>query len=379
MARTITTTESDLRVARASLDPYSLLVVMIVLVGNAAIAGVDIALVTLFPALFVIVLWQRQSVPSRELTRLLAIGALGLVLIFLSARIVPDYFPAYWLWSVKFLLLAILMLFGPRPSWPVSNHQIFLGFCVFVIAFARVEEGRLYSFFGPNMLYRIYGLLFVLSVIYIVQNHVRQFPVYVASTALSAFVLVATGSVGALVMFLIPVLLLLTVNRLQTRVLLMTAYFLVAAVLGYTVLNSDSSVVTRILSKFDNLLLSTRLIGWDAILSEPFAILGQTYEHYGSANIWRAFYEYPHNLIVELYAFYGVIGVVVALCCLHTLIFYRPKMSVEYVAFVVVFLGAQLSGDLSDNYGAVVLGIVLFARHWNEAHGLGHRFRRAQV
>ena len=370
MAGTITATRPLRTVPSLHLDLYSLLVVMIVLLGNATVRGVDLALVTLYPALFAVVLWQRHPVPRRHLMQLLAIGALALALILLSARIVPDYFPAYWLWSVKFLILAVLMLFGPPPTWPTLNHYIFLGFCLFVIAFSRYEYGRLYSFFGPNMLYRIYGLLFVLSMIQMVQSRVRQPFVHLGGMGLGGFVLVATGSVGALIMFLIPALLLLTLKPLQTRIIVLSVYALVAAGLGFYLLNSDSNLIARVFYKLDNLLLSMRIIGWDALLSQPFALFGHSYQYFGLANIWVEHYEYPHNLFIELYAYYGVLVFGIGFCCLHALACYHTKMSVEYIAFIVVFLGAQLSGDLSDNYGALALGVVLFARRKAEPAGM---------
>ena len=131
-------------------------------------------------------------------------------------------------------------------------------------------------------------------------------------------------------------------------------YFAVAIILAFSlgsffinIVLSDSTL--PIFSRFQHKLTNMwdpRFTMWIEILSHPFSVYGHSYETFGTVS--PRYYPHPHNLFVELYAYYGVIGLVVFGVVLAGLIKSLPlvlKGHVLPMVLLVLFIYAMLDGN----------------------------------
>lgn len=346
-------------------DPRSFLLVLFAFVGNGRIGGIDISLAVIAPLLVLVQLRDPWIIRRDALPKLLLV----LVLLAIAAARTPAigiaYTDTYELWPYKAILLLVLVAFGRELDWPLGNMLAlsFLGLALILVG--RIEDGRLVSVFGPNMLYRFFGFLLVFSIMLYLNrtdaNAAATRLVLLACAGLGVTASLLTGSSGALVVILTAVFLaMLRVSKgLSVLAIGAAGYWIATSGILTGTLTAGAGApafYSRALYKVATIHANERFVGWIEILSQPLTIWGRDYEAFG--NLWSVRYAYPHNLFVELYGFYGLVGLVLSGIVLFALFRFVPRMlrgDILSLTFVVLLLGAMLSGDLSDNYG--VLGL----------------------
>ena len=92
-------------------------------------------------------------------------------------------------------------------------------------------------------------------------------------------------------------------------------------------------------------------------------------------NYYYPEFRYPHNVVGELVYFYGTIGIVLSVLLVKKFIglsislLRRQSLDAFDIAFIIIFVGAQFSGDLFDNMFLFVY--LLGAKKLNKIKHLG--------
>lgn len=340
---------------KVTYDIRSFLIVFSVLLGNAAILDIDLFLAIISPVM--LILWQgsqKTVIPTNMLVGLSAFIALLALLQLRTFGLKFPYSELYWYWPIKSIVLLLFFVSLPHLSWPPGN-QLALGlFCLLLIASANIEDGRTVSIFGPNMLYRFFGAFYLIAVFQLASTIGTARKTQYICIALSALAIIATGSSGGLIVLIFPLVFLLT----PTRFLTLSAAVIMIYVIGSQEQVSEINAIARLTSKLQAIEDSPRVVGIIALLSQPFSFFGRAYQDF--TYVWVFGYQYPHNMLVELYIYFGVTGLAVSFLLLTGVALGFARNAVLF-GLMSVFIGAMLSGDLSENFGpiAIYLGYLL--------------------
>jgi hypothetical protein len=354
-----------------SFEPRSFLLMLAAFIGNATLLGMDIALVCILPTILLMQIGQRWSIPKQSLPTMFVIMLLLVGAAARSSWIGIPYTNEYHLWAWKALFLTVLVAFGRKADWPVGNTTVLAVIVVALVGMGRIEDGRLYSVFGPNMLYRIFGLLLVFSVMERFEASFARRLVMTAFIVVAAYSILLTGSVGSLAMLAIAgaVIVYRYSKRLFFLLVLLVGIGLSGALRYSTILNSDPNmpvIVSRLAYKWVNLAASSRFENWSAIVSSPFSMFGHSYADFSSN--WSYQHQYPHNIFFELYGFYGVIGIGISIVIIGAVFVALRRLQTGdslAITYFVLLIGTLFSGDLTDNYGVVGLAAGLLVRYPN--------------
>lgn len=363
-----------MRLGYNTVELRSLLVLLFVFVGNAQIQGIDLTLFFLLPAfLFLqpISLWKfRKS--TIWIIVFLTMILLGCFVQTVSLDI--PYFENYYIWPLKAAFLFVFLASGNQLNFPIGNIVILALICLFLIAVGRIENGRLVSVFGPNMLYRIFGFLLAFSAALIFVSRGMAKVAALICMAIGTFATLLTGSSGAVVV--LAILMLITIYRLSRIGFAVFLVFIAYLSIRFSNLvstvglgSSFPSFLSRIFYKSSQISDNPRLNGWGDLLTSPFAILGSSYDDY--ANIWFFGFQYPHNIFVELYIYHGMFGIIISGFMIVGAILFIPRIlkgDVAGLVFIVMLVASCLSGDLSDNYGVIGLLGGLFWKDVSRNH-----------
>jgi len=352
------------------IDLRSFLLVVAAFIGNAQIKGIDITLAVLFPALLLLLVMHSTRVTQGAALLYTVFLLIMAVMTYRAATIGIPYFDAYWLWPLKAALLtgfAIVII--PHARWPAGNHLMLFGLCMLMLVFARFEYGRMYSLFGPNMLYRLFGIFLVLSAVLFHKDQTLPRPVLLLFFGIGLALSLATGSSGSILIILLGFAIMFWRLGKRNRILIVVAgitfILMISLVLSNTEILANIEqlrwavdrleAVSRLFYKIQTIGTIDRFIGWQSILANPISLLGRDYSMFNG--IWFFGYEYPHNLFVELLAFYGYLGLVFIIVIVVTAMLRPLPSNAISATFMVILLGSMLSGDLSDNFGAIVLAV----------------------
>jgi len=354
---------------------FSLLYALfLIVIGNAVVLGVDV-----FLGLYLLILiWlvlkldlNNLHVKTSQLYKGLFILLIYSILIILSLNINPPYFDNYFIWPIKSILLfSILLILSQslknNKTDPDSNLKIwyFILFSVAVIflVFGYKIDGRLSFIFGPNMLYRITIILFLIVLLYeFSAQRVRKY-LSLLSIFLTFFVLSEIGSKGGLVVLLLSLIFLFSMRIRRpikslfiVSVLILIVYSFinnfadVPRMLDFSLIQ-DSIRYSFALEYFENYQVSLLGNGWKDF--ERFSLEG---------------FMYPHNILIELFMFYGLAGIVVIMAIFVATIkgWHYLKISMKnrvvdhnsifIMVYIIMLSSSSLSGDLSDNFAVLSL------------------------
>ena len=120
------------------------------------------------------------------------------------------------------------------------------------------------------------------------------------------------------------------------------------------------NILYRLLQKIQTFQQRDRISTWTDMLSSPFRLFGHTYSDF--SYLWFSGLQYPHNLLVELYTFYGAVSLpllfLVTIACFRTFHAIQNGSTIAMV-FSIIFLGSLFSADLSDNFAVIALAIII--------------------
>ena len=147
------------------------------LAGNATVFGVDLALAVLI--LHLCLFLSKGAVKFSLIELIFALISLSLifVLVLRSTTLGIAYYEqeVYWLWAVKAYLGFYLVFFCRGLGWNEVSTSLLLMFSIILLLMGDIVDGRFYSLFGPNMLYRFFTLLALLGVYALIMSKRRQF------------------------------------------------------------------------------------------------------------------------------------------------------------------------------------------------------------
>lgn len=340
---------------------FTLCVLLFAMVGNAQIRGIDLVLTMLGPPCVFLYVLSGPTFSKKSIYLGLLFAVLGYALLLLATRFEP--LNGHVFWPVKAVILALLLSqISPR----IHKSQVYFLFALVLILFltSLEQSGRSYGLFGPNMLYRFYGLLLLAS-LYMVYTRETGTLMWIGFCLLSIIGISRTGSVGGLLLVAVAGLIFLrpSIKSLGKIAAIFIALFLLWSRI------SELIIFQRLLYKmdFDEFIGSYRVDGILRVLSEGFSPIGHPYDTFN--HTWRLGYDYPHNIFVELFAFYGILGILTSLILIGAFLISWRKIQRKDsgffdIAFIALFIGTLLSGDLGDNYGVIGLAISI----------TGHRF-----
>ncbi len=343
------------------------------LLGNAQIFGMDIFLIFIAPLLFYLKISTTSKLTLNKKRLPILIFYLGIMSVILGTSffIKIPYNELYFLWPIKAIFMGIFLIHGRSFVWHRFFTIILITLCVFFALISFESDGRMYSIFGPNMLYRFFGLLFFLSCfkIKISQNN-RSFFFWTGIFCFSFILLVQTGS-SAVILYLI-----LGVSVIYKRIhaynvafmpaiitLLICFFYLLTPDIDFI---KDIGLISRILYKFSMITEYDRFINWQYLLNSPFTLTGNSYETF--SDTWVIGYQYPHNFFVELYCFYGFVGTLlsaIVIIAFSNVVKSFFSGNIACILFTSIFIGSMLSGDLSENFSIASIAIYLIVAQKN--------------
>jgi hypothetical protein len=342
-------------------EPRSFLLVLFAFVGNAQVMGMDLTLTFIAPLMIALQFRDPWMIRQKMLPFFLVILSLLSFAALRATFIGIPYFDAYYLWPLKAIILLLLVAFGREAVWPVANMLVLALFVVALVLVGTVEDGRLVSVFGPNMLYRIFGLLFVFALMQLFSRRVGTKLVFACFVGIGFYALILTGSIGALVVIAVAVaVFFFRMSKTFFFSLAAISAFFGLAVAHFSVsalpMGNVPSILERVLYKLRVQEASERTLSWIEITSRPFSTFGYNYSDFWM--IWNFRHYYPHNIFLELYGFYGLIGIGLILVMFAALFKALPRImrgDILAISLVIFMIGSFFSGDLSDNYGVVGL------------------------
>lgn len=311
--------------------------------------------------------------------------------VFLYQGVCLGFFEHYFVWFFQaFLLYAtykqIIFKVSFYQNSSFVNGQLFS--CLFllflfvggVIFFSAGSRGSF--IFGSNVLYRIFSILtiwaiFLLGLTITKKRHYAISLAFVITIYLVG--VLSTGSRGAIFSILVVLFCLYHqyVIKLSTRKIFFLGFlsFVIFGLLFYYM--SDWFFNSRF-SNFDyenNLSLALRLNPWVDFISNPIHFIlsfGMPYSEF-MGQYGHSQFGYPHNIFLELVFFYGFFGFLLFVFLMMLLfssikkLFTKPFClgSVFLYCFMIVFLGAQTSGSLLDNFSCfslLIMSLVCFDR-----------------
>lgn len=348
------------------INPHSLLLLMIAFVGNAQVMGVDVVLMLIL-VLFLMFFFRPWAVPRRSALLLLLLVFTLVLAIVRTVRLEIPYSETYTLWPIKAICLIVILAGMKKILWPMGNTLLLAAISLILILAGQIEGGRLVSIFGPNMLYRFFGFLLFFSAMFYFQNRGAGRIANIFFAIFGLFALLLTGSTGALLVIVtVCAVTIYRLSRVFSAIIAgAIAYLLVGSgfLSGALTASTESpAFYARLIYKITTLAANDRFLGWAEIFTRPFSLAGYSYTEFGG--LWFYGYYYPHNIFIELYGFYGALGVMISILVLVAIGKSMPALlrgDVVSMTFIVITIGALLSGDMSDNYGVVGLagGILL--------------------
>jgi hypothetical protein len=319
--------------------------------GNAVLFGIDIFFPIVLCSIMVYFLFAagNQFQPSTFVWIGLMI-CVSYSFIYLAYIAEIPYNTSYFVWPIKFVIMILVVsLLGE------FNFGRLVFFALVFISFLSVlmstmVDGRMYSFFGPNMLYRLFVILVFYSIFGYVHSFLRLYHC-VFGIVFGIVLTFATGSVGGLVALAFGAFY-CGLLKLNLKVVLALSFFLFVCYL------SLDTIAPRLIYKVANFESQGRWLSWISIYSESDFITPIKYE--SLSHIWSDGFAYPHNILIELILFYGIFSYVAIFLLLIPLL--KKGSSPIHMIFSVFLIGALLSGDLSDNYPVLVLGFAIVVR-----------------
>lgn len=363
----------------------------ITFVGNGSVGGLPLVSFVSVGALA----FSLSRIPAARRMPVHPAWMFGLIAVFdthliLNASVVHRFDYPYFMWPVHACLasIALLILWRgiselsesiARPKLAFSALLVGLGGLMLVAIFAATQQGsdagRLSGIFGPNMWYRIILFLAVIAVYGLAIRRTRFWvtllcvlTVVFGATALTFF----TGSRGGLISAMILFAFAARVVIKGSRVLRLSVGLLLlfVVVLVFTSLEPDKLGRLGNFEYMENRSLYLRyhfLVSFTENFSHHLFSMGTPY-HVFDAYFGQSDFPYPHNVVLELIYFYGIIGsLTVGLLVAGGYRAGRALMGNEssdaYAAlsalYFVLVLGASASGDLSDNYIVLAFAIAL--------------------
>jgi O-antigen ligase len=339
----------------------SFLTLLTMVIGNARLFGYDVGVFLLLALCLVASLLVRFRL-SPHMAIVLMVSLLSSIFVaYLAYTKSFDYHAAYFLWPIKvFLALYLLIVCNgfDEPSWAKRFWQILLfGFLLLAIIYGTKEYERLSFVFGPNMLYRFAAASIGVSILAFSSGKMRS----AFGVLLGLWVVLETGSRGGIVAVVAVGLVFLFVsgNRKHLVSLLIVSFialnfieFGVTEFRSIELLRGQTGVGEGIRAEF-----------WLFAVKHFPPALGHTYSDFSMFGTYS--FAYPHNVIVELYFFFGLVGFLIAIAfVLGMAVLIRELVRGEpcpviFVFAIVFAAGACFSGDLSDNY--LIVSVSLYS------------------
>ena len=349
-------------------NPINFIIVLYVFIGNALISNIDIFLVFLTPVILALNGFKISNNHKTQTVKTL----LYLILLFCGMRaafIGIEYFEYYFIWPIKAIIGIIIISSTKELKWSSFDTFILFIFCFFLVLLGRIENGRLISFFGPNMLYRIFGFLYAFSLFQSLEEKSNKKIIFALISIFALTSSLATGSTGAVVTIIL--ISLAAIYRFSAKIFIASltslaiVLFYIETIMSYieSNINNIPTIISRTLIKLQDNSSSDRSFGLSEIYSKDPLFFG--YNHSDFNLIWTDGYKYPHNIFAELYAFYGIFGIFLIMIIIFAFIRSLPQIikgGTYELMLLVMFIASMLSGDLSDNYGVIILTSTIIMR-----------------
>lgn len=245
---------------------------------------------------------------------------------------------------------------------------LFILFFTFGIVFLGADRGGF--IFGPNILYRVFGVLYMsLFISTLIRGRDWELGnLVLLSSYICVFIgLVATGSRGATITLLLCTIVLVIYLKNQLSLMKFILLFSIPVVFFvYLYMDDIVGVMGRLL--FFDVNNGSESVRLD-MFSRVFIFLSDSTSKeilFGLGNLNRIFPEegyYPHNLLVELIVYHGLIYFTVCiLFFLYTTFIFckETEANVSLLIFLPIVIGSQLSGNLTDNYIAFLAPALIF-------------------
>ena len=197
---------------------------LLAITGDAAVFGMD-----LFSLLFLSAMPLLLS--SGRHTYLVEPGSLvacALLIVAIPYAISSGYGFSYMLWPLKAIAMIIFITFARSVGFGIYFKLYLTIFLICLVPFAsKTTDGRLNMIFGPNILYRIFGVAFLCGVVsgfYAIKGTWdRIFSVFLLVAGVAGIAL--TGSIGG-VLVVVVLVLFLWITRYKSQKMPKGAIFL---------------------------------------------------------------------------------------------------------------------------------------------------------
>jgi hypothetical protein len=293
----------------------------------------------------------KQKLEFNSVYLRIAIFSILLLMAFQGFQLSIPYIDYYFLWAVKALfLIAVFRRIVEFKTMYFLPPLLFVNILIYLTS--SMEAGRLVSIFGPNMIYRFSIALFIVSIFLLNDSNNKRIKLFYAGISLlSLSITVQSGSVGGVLSLLV-----LALIYYPIKIFIALGGFVSLVYLNYEYFsNTDIGLLWRIFHKLDTFQSTARFENAIYVLKN-IPLLGKEYSEYAKV-LYTEGHTYPHNIIIELIAYFGLVGAIISVIVLAGLFNGIQRKIPLYIILLPFFVGSAVSGDLSDNYVTVVAGI----------------------
>lgn len=354
---------------------FFLIIFVIIFVGNAAVMGIPLSIFAMVIAY--IYIYSRATIKNPIAIDWRQSFLIMMMLICVAYDVINlrSYDKLFFLWGICAISIGIIIP-NIRSMTVVESKFISFALLSFVSIFMigsllfSDENGRANFVFGPNVLYRVFGFFLLLSILSKSLGPVLKFIV----AMFAAYGIILTQSRGGLIILAIAsITILINSQKKFAGWFFLGIFWILLMALFSDVAVPSMSLSDSRLSITDGMSLNVRLDFMTALPSE-ITMFGNSYSSF-YLNYYYPEFRYPHNVVGELVYFYGTIGIVLSVLLVKKFIglsislLRRQSLDAFDIAFIIIFVGAQFSGDLFDNMYLFVY--LLGAKKLNKIKHLG--------
>lgn len=336
------------------------LAILVVFCGDGSIGGVKIIFVVLF-LLSLFSLRSNSPIFNSSAACFYVFAHSSIIFLFVLIPSKDITYTDYTLWPLicSWLLVCLSNL---QTNLRINFYYLIPLFLFVGVAlvFGNYEAGRLGFIFGPNMLYRIVAITFMLALV--IFRSENKHLLFFLTLAVFLFVLGQIGSRGGVVLAL------LFLSCLIPAKLLIAVIITVSLSLGSLLLYIEQ-IPTRMLY-FGNIQNGPRF----RFLSDFIYNLEPLGANYNEFSRYSAdSFLYPHNILGELTFYFGLVALPIltvtllafAINVVTIRTFTKNKTHIDLflsVTGLVLFTSSNFSGDMNDNLGVISISFLVVYR-----------------
>lgn len=322
--------------------------------GDYYVNGLNIYLFFLFIPFFLFMFIFKKKVDLKNiiLACIFCLISSPAIIGVVYKEIAESYYFSFFFIFMMILILNEFFSIYSSPNKYIGILCVVITFSFFILLVIVTTGARSYFIFGPTILYRIYLLFYAISAIYLLSN--KSYSVFIILSFIALLSVIVIGSRGGIVVILsMWVVILFKYFSIRFQCVVFTSLIIISTLLfKFTTIFSSRAFYFSLSSESSNVRLDKLKLIYDFFDYNTFEVL------FGLNSPHVLVGKYPHNILVEILIFHGLIYFVIFIILFVFYIIY-PMVSKNirntnmFILTLPIVIGSQFSGRLLDNYFSI--------------------------